>query len=60
MADELQTENEYLKQFIPEVHFELIPIRNLLSNQDYHRRLQNTKTRINTGYFSLQNKTTPH
>lgn len=33
MADEQQTADESLKQFIPEVHFELIPIRNLLSNQ---------------------------
>lgn len=39
LADEQQTADESLKQFIPEVHFELIPIRNLLSNQDYQRNL---------------------
>ena len=26
-------------QFVPHVHFELIPIKNLVSNQDYQRRL---------------------
>ena len=39
LADEQQAADESLKQFIPEVHFELIPIRNLLSNQDYQRNL---------------------
>ena len=25
--------------FVPKVHFELIPIKNLVSNQDYQRNL---------------------
>ena len=27
------------KDFVPQVHFELIPIKNLVSNQDYQRSL---------------------
>lgn len=30
---------EDLKQFIPEVHFELVPIKDLVSNQEYQRSL---------------------
>ena len=26
-------------EFVPKVHFELIPIKNLVSNQDYQRML---------------------
>ena len=33
------TDEEYLKQFIPQVHYELIPIKNLVSNQDYQRNV---------------------
>ncbi len=29
----------YLDQFVPNVHFEKIPIKNLVSNQDYQRTL---------------------
>ena len=29
----------YLDQFVPNVHFEKIPIKNLVSNQDYQRNL---------------------
>lgn len=29
----------YLDQFVPDVHFEKIPIKNLVSNQDYQRNL---------------------
>ena len=28
-----------LMQFVPKVHFEQIPIRNLVSNQEYQRNL---------------------
>ena len=28
-----------LNDFVPKVHYELIPIRNLVSNQDYQRNL---------------------
>ena len=31
-----QEENDH-RAFIPNVHFELIPIKNLVSNQEYHR-----------------------
>lgn len=30
---------EYLQQFVPQVYFEQIPIKNLLSNQEYQRNL---------------------
>lgn len=33
------SEEEILQAFVPNVHFELIPIRNLVSNQDYQRSL---------------------
>ena len=28
-----------LNQFVPKVHYELIPIKNLVSNQDYQRNI---------------------
>ena len=31
-----------LDQFVPDVHFELIPIKNLVSNQEYQRSLSDT------------------
>ena len=34
---------EDLKRFVPNVHFELIPIKNLVSNQDYQRSLSETQ-----------------
>lgn len=36
--DEQRTEID-LMQFVPKVHFEQIPIRNLVSNQEYQRNL---------------------
>ena len=33
---------------------------NLLTYEQFHRRLRNARPRINTGFFLLQNKTTPH
>lgn len=38
MTDEENTEID-LMQFVPKVHFEQIPIRNLFSNQEYQRNL---------------------
>ena len=32
-------EQDFLQQFIPQVHFELIPIKNLVANQGYQRNL---------------------
>ncbi len=31
--------NEDLRKYVPNVHFELVPIKNLVSNQDYQRSL---------------------
>ena len=31
--------DEEYKEFVPQVHYELIPIKNLVSNQDYQRNL---------------------
>ncbi len=31
--------NEELRKYVPNVHFELVPIKNLVSNQDYQRSL---------------------
>ncbi len=36
---ELATLTDLQRQCIPDVHFDLIPIRNLVSNQDYQRML---------------------
>lgn len=39
-SQEDATDNEeYLNQFVPKVHYELIPIKNLVSNQEYQRNL---------------------
>lgn len=38
MSEEALTLEE-LQQFVPQVHFEQIPIRNLVSNQEYQRKL---------------------
>ena len=42
-------------EFVPNVHFEKIPIKNLVSNQDYQRnlsqaRIEKTAENKNTGY----------
>ena len=31
--------NEDFSPYVPQVHFELIPIKNLVSNQEYQRNL---------------------
>ena len=31
--------NEYYDEFVPKVHFELVPIKDLVSNQEYQRNL---------------------
>ena len=43
-------------EYVPDVHFELIPIRNLVSNQEYQRNLSTThvlKTANNFDLFQL-------
>lgn len=41
-------------QFVPNVHFELIPIRNLVSNQDYQRSLSPTHVALAAENFDLR------
>ncbi len=45
--------NDY-SQFVPNVHFELIPIRNLVSNQDYQRSLSPTHVALAAENFDLR------
>jgi len=44
--------DEY-KEFIPNVHFEQIPIKNLVSNQDYQRNLSETHVKRAVENFDL-------
>ena len=39
--------------FVPDVHFELIPIRNLVSNQDYQRPLSQAQVESAISDFDL-------
>lgn len=48
------TENENdLSIYVPNVHFELIPIRNLVSNQDYQRSLSEKHVQKTAANFNL-------
>ena len=47
MSEELLTEDQ--RRCIPNVSFELIPIRNLVSNQDYQRPLSENHIRKEIG-----------
>jgi len=42
-----------LEKFVPSVHFELIPISNLVSNQEYQRRLSQRHIDRTTAHFDL-------
>lgn len=53
IKDEETDDPEYLQQFVPNVHFELIPIRNLVSNQDYQRNLSLSHVRKTSENFDL-------
>lgn len=44
--------NEY-SPFVPNVHFEQIPIKNLVSNQEYQRNLSETHVRRAAAHFDL-------
>ena len=44
--------NEY-KQFVPQVNWELIPIKNLVSNQDYQRNLSEAHIKKAVDNFDL-------
>ena len=43
-----------LNQFVPKVQFELIPIKNLVSNQDYQRNLSIKHVQKVASHFDLQ------
>ena len=45
-------ENEF-KDFVPDVHFEQIPIKNLVSNQDYQRSLSKKHVEAAAKHFDL-------
>ena len=45
--------DEY-SEFVPNVHFELIPIRNLVSNQDYQRSLSQSHVELAAENFDLR------
>lgn len=44
---------EELLQFVPDVHFEQIPIKNLVSNQEYQRNLSAAHIRRAAAHFDL-------
>lgn len=44
---------EELLQFVPDVHFEQIPIKNLVSNQEYQRNLSAAHVRRAAAHFDL-------
>ena len=50
--DEPKTETD-LMQFVPKVHFEQIPIRNLVSNQEYQRNLSQHHVKNAASHFDL-------
>ncbi len=43
----------YLDQFVPNVYFEKIPIKNLVSNQDYLRNLSQSHIEKAAEFFDL-------
>ena len=45
---------EDYSQFVPNVHFELIPIRNLVSNQEYQRSLSQSHVELAAENFDLR------
>ena len=44
---------ENFKAFVPNVHFELIPMSNLVSNQDYQRKLSQRHIERTVANFHL-------
>ena len=46
--------DESFSHFVPNVHFELIPIRNLVSNQEYQRSLSHTHVELAAENFDLR------
>ena len=52
MSEEALTLEE-LQQFVPQVHFEQIPIKNLVSNQEYQRNLSTAHVKRAAQHFDL-------
>ena len=48
----MKEKNDY-SAYVPDVHFEQIPIKNLVSNQDYQRNLSWKHIRRTAGHFDL-------
>lgn len=46
-------EDAYFSRYVPNVHFELIPIKNLVSNQEYQRKLSITHVQRAAKNFDL-------
>ena len=44
---------EEFKDYVPDVHFELIPIKNLVSNQEYQRNLSINHVKRTASNFNL-------
>ena len=44
---------ENLSAYVPDVHYELIPIKNLVSNQTYQRNLSLKHVQKAAGHFDL-------
>lgn len=45
--------NNDINEFVPNVHFELIPIKNLVSNQDYQRNLSSRYVQKTAEHFDV-------
>lgn len=45
--------NDDFSQFVPQVHFELIPIKNLVSNQEYQRNLSIKHVQRTAAHFDV-------
>ena len=51
--DQAISEQTDLMQYVPKVHFEQIPIRNLVSNQEYQRNLSQNHVQRAAANFDL-------
>lgn len=49
----MSDEEKDLERFVPQVHYELIPIKNLVSNQDYQRNLSTKHVQRAAANFDL-------
>ncbi len=49
----MSKKGEDISQYVPNVHYELIPIKNLVSNQDYQRNLSQNHVQKAAAHFDL-------